>query len=589
MNLNQIRSWKVLTWNVRGINSSWKWDSVRNKIVEAQCDIICLQETKKENFDAPFLRKICPAVFDCFDFLPSVGASGGILVAWKGNTFDAIRLSHNNYSLTLEFCSRHNNTKWTLTCIYAPCTPEGKGAFLDWFQNIQITPETDWLVLGDFNLIRKLEDRNRPGGDINEIFRFNEAISQLGINEIVLQSRKNTWSNMQPAPLLQKLDWVFTSSSWAISYPNTSINALDMIPSDHCPCVVSISTMIPRNKVFRFENYWLKHQDYQNTLTQSWGNSPNIEDAAKRITAKLKFLRKNLREWQASMQNLKTVIANVRIIILFLEVIADHRDLSLAEWNFHKILEKHLLDLLEKQRIYWKQRGNVKWVQLGDAGTHFFHANATLRSKGKLISQLESREGAIATEHRDKEIMLWQEFKERMGLTEFSGFTINPVDLIQPNTDLAYLETPFTREEIDAIIRSLPNNKSPGPDGFNNEFIKASWAVIKKDFYKLCENFYDHNCCLQSINASFITLITKIDNARFVNDYRPISLLNSTIKLLTKILANRLQTAITSLVQRNQYGFIRSRTIQDCLAWAFEYIHLCHKSKKRSSHPKTRL
>jgi hypothetical protein len=93
----------------------------------------------------------------------------------------------------------------------------------------------------------------------------------------------------------------------------------------------------------------LKHQDYQNTLTQSWGNSPNIEDAAKRITAKLKFLRKNLREWQASMQNLKTVIANVRIIILFLEVIADHRDLSLAEWNFHKILENTSL-------ICWKNR-----------------------------------------------------------------------------------------------------------------------------------------------------------------------------------------------------------------------------------------
>lgn len=72
---------------MRGINSSWKWDSVRNKIVEAKCDFVCLQETKKENFDASFLKKICPTSFDCFDFLPSVGASGGILVAWKGNFF----------------------------------------------------------------------------------------------------------------------------------------------------------------------------------------------------------------------------------------------------------------------------------------------------------------------------------------------------------------------------------------------------------------------------------------------------------------------------------------------------------------------
>ena len=70
-----------MTWNVRGINSSWKWDSVKNKISEAQCDIVCLQETKKENFDSLFLRKICPLIFDSYDFLPLIRASGGILIA----------------------------------------------------------------------------------------------------------------------------------------------------------------------------------------------------------------------------------------------------------------------------------------------------------------------------------------------------------------------------------------------------------------------------------------------------------------------------------------------------------------------------
>ena len=141
--------------------------------------------------------------------------------------------------------------------MYGPYTPEGKLLFLDWIKGIQMPDEVDWMLLGDFNLLRKPEDRNRDGGNLNEMLLFNEAISSLGLNEIVLQGRKFTCTNMQTPPLLEKLDWVFTSSSWNISFPTTSARALDMVPSDHTPYIVSISTVIPKSKVFRFENYWL--------------------------------------------------------------------------------------------------------------------------------------------------------------------------------------------------------------------------------------------------------------------------------------------------------------------------------------------
>jgi hypothetical protein len=83
---------------------------------------------------------------------------------------------------------------------------------------------------------------------------------------------------------------------------------------------------------------------------------------------------------------------------------------------------------------------------------------------------------------------------------------------------------------------------------------------------------------LQSINDAFITLIPKVHSPEGPNDYRPISLLNSCLKLLTKLLANRLQKRILSMVHINQYGFLKSRTIQNCVAWAFEYIHQCKQS-----------
>lgn len=125
---------------------------------------------------------------------------------------------------------------------------------------------------------------------------------------------------------------------------------------------------------------------------------------------------------------------------------------------------------------------------------------------------------------------------------------------------------PFSVEEIDSVVKTLPSDKAPGPDGFNTDFIKSCWHIIKQDFYNLCDAFFNCNICLQSINGSYISLIPKHDNAIKVSDYRPISLLNTSIKIITKLLANRLQQFMPSLVHKNHYGFIKHRAIQDCIA-----------------------
>jgi len=85
-----------------------------------------------------------------------------------------------------------------------------------------------------------------------------------------------------------------------------------------------------------------------------------------------------------------------------------------------------------------------------------------MRHRNKLINELTSAEEITVTNHNDKDQILWNEFRQRLGVTEFSGFTTQPENLITTSSQLQHLEEPFTLEEIDSVIRALPNNKSPG-------------------------------------------------------------------------------------------------------------------------------
>ena len=116
--------------------------------------------------------------------------------------------------------------------------------------------------------------------------------------------------------------------------------------------------------------------------------------------------------------------------------------------------------------------------------------------------------------------------------------------LITATINLDSLVAPFSKDEINNIVRMIPLDKAPGPDSFNGMFLKKCWPLIKEDFYALCQDFYDCNINLESINNSYITLVPKVPTLETVNDFKPISLLNCSIKLLTKILAERLQKVI---------------------------------------------
>lgn len=183
-------------------------------------------------------------------------------------------------------------------------------------------------------------------------FFFNEAISNLGLIELPLHCRKFSWSNMQRSPLLEKLDWFFTSASWMTSFPDTVAMPLSRPISDHLPCVLKIGTAIPKAKVFRFENYWLKYSNFNDVVTTDWNIPVGNLDAAKILNAKFKNLRSAFILSARNLSCLKEKISAINEMIFLLDLFEEFRDLGDFEWNCRQILKEHLLILLKNQKIY---------------------------------------------------------------------------------------------------------------------------------------------------------------------------------------------------------------------------------------------
>lgn len=179
-----------------------------------------------------------------------------------------------------------------------------------------------------------------------------------------------------------------------------------------------------------------------------------------------------------------------------------------------------------------------------------------------------------------KEAVLYNAFRDRLGQSTTTDMKFDLARIIQKVEGLEALSLPFSHAEIDDVIREMPTDHAPGPDGFNGCFLKTCWHIIKHDFYRLCDEFYSDKLNLESLNEGFITPIPKIHLPETPNDFRPITLLNCCLRVITKLLANRLQKVILGIVHKNQYGFLKGKTIHDCLAWSFEFLHQCQTSRK---------
>ncbi|GJZ76979.1 RNA-directed DNA polymerase, eukaryota [Tanacetum coccineum] len=193
----------------------------------------------------------------------------------------------------------------------------------DYLSHVMANWEGEVVVRGDFNEVRKKDERFGSVFKVQGADAFNLFISNAGLEEVPLGGCSFTWCH-KSASKMSKLDRFLFSKSLMNSCPNIFAITLERYLSDHRPILLRESFSDYGPVPFRFFHYWFEMKGFDKFVKDSWNEAPVADSNAMiKMMKKLKYLKEKIREWNKmntvspnnSKRTLKAELADLNSII----------------------------------------------------------------------------------------------------------------------------------------------------------------------------------------------------------------------------------------------------------------------------------
>uniref|UniRef100_A0A803PTQ2 Reverse transcriptase domain-containing protein n=1 Tax=Cannabis sativa TaxID=3483 RepID=A0A803PTQ2_CANSA len=336
--------------------------------------------------------------------------------------------------------------------------------------------------------------------------------------------------------------------------------------SDHCSCVISVTLSEEiGTKPFRYFNFGSDHKDFQPICLQSW-QQPMAAASLKGIMLKLvrlkhqlkKFNHDTIRDIGRKYQEAKDSYQEARML-------AQTHPTNLS-FQCDEAAAAAIFNSIEKSyHSFLKQRSKVNWIKKGDTNTSYFHACLKKRRAENRIVSFTNDQGlqvdnfAEVVEHFMSHFRSFMGCKSRVGRKiDLGCMTQGAVLSLDQHLEIM---KPFTPKEIKKALFSIPDSKSPGPDGYGSGFFKALWPHIGAEICKAIADFFETGAIPKEMHRTMISPIPKIENPSRAVDYRPIACCTTLYKCISKLMCTRLAKVLPSIINQNQWAFVQGRSI----------------------------
>lgn len=558
---------KIATLNIRGVKK--KENFIVNFIQRHRLDLILLQETYLSNKleENTFLNDVG---LKEAGFNPGDTRSRGVctLICSDRVTPTSHHGDQNGRTLYTNFTFQKK--EYTIINTYAPVMKTGNfhsrlEYFRDTFQYIQnfITqPNREIIWAGDFN--NDEEDTDPSTNLIHEHIRYLELQSTVPF--LTENSERHTYVHRGHKQHTMKiLDRVYVPNH----YNSITLTHIDTTThTDHFAAIIQINPPAQQSK--RKAAHWklnstiLENKDF-NAFTKALINSS------------IEIIESQKDDTQAVWGSFKLAIKRKALEISIIEnkerkiktkLLTDTLKEELEYSNTLKIREE-----LDKINAYRNNGARIR-TKLEPAGGDEITSHYLLREeniqKKKAITEIEM-ENQTKTSDPKEIVETFERYYTRLFKNdspidpEVQDIYIEECKVLQEEKKIE-MDKELSQTEISNAIKSLNKEKSPGPDGLSNEFYIHFNSELTPLLFKLYHSQFQNNSVHSEFLESYITLIPKgTEGLILTKNYRPISLLNSDYKIISKILTSRLIPHMSELAHVDQQCSVKGRKIHNHL------------------------